>query len=221
MCDYSDAYIVVKARVSVTGNENPNRRNKKLTFKNNVPIRSCIWKIDNTLIDNAEDLDIIVWMFNLLEYSDIFSITSQSLWNYYGDEVGDSANETDDNDNMINNKTTRSKSFIGIVKRDEPCKCDIYLRSRILWHERITPSLKEWRFWYLICTSNFLPFPCKFMQHHSSEGCLFSSEKNLWYGLKLELKLEASKKQVPQKSYDLEIRIDSVDQILKNKEKVT
>ena len=73
-----------------------------------------------------------MWMFNLLEYSDIFTITSQSLWNYYGDEVDDSANETDDNDNMINNKTTRSKSFIGIVKRDEPCKCDIYLRSRIL-----------------------------------------------------------------------------------------
>ena len=56
--------------------------------------------------------------------------------------------------------------------------------------------------------------PFKFMQRHSSEGCLFTSEKTC------DVVLEANKKQVPLKSYFLEIRIDSVNQILKNKEKV-
>ena len=51
-------------------------------------------------------------MNNLLEYSDNFSMTSGSLWNYYRDEENDSANKTDDNDNIINyNKTTSSKYF--------------------------------------------------------------------------------------------------------------
>ena len=44
LCDYSDAFIVVKGRVSVTGNNNANRRNEKLTFKNNPPFRSFISK---------------------------------------------------------------------------------------------------------------------------------------------------------------------------------
>ena len=57
--------------------------------------------------------------------------------------------------------------------------------------------------------------PYKFMQHHFSEGSLFSSEKTS--DLRV---LEANKKQVPLKSYSLKIRIDSVNQILKNKEKV-
>ena len=112
LCDYSDAYIVVKGR-SVTGTENANRRNKKLTFKNNAPFRSCISKINNTLIDNAKDLDIVMPMYNLLEFSNNFSMTSGSLWNYDKDEVNDSANESDDNDNKINNnKTKTSKSFV-------------------------------------------------------------------------------------------------------------
>ena len=69
-------------------------------------------KINNIFIDSAEDLDIVMPMYNLLEYSDNFSMTSGSLWNCYRDEVNNSANETDDNDNMINNiKTTASKSF--------------------------------------------------------------------------------------------------------------
>ena len=55
LCDYSDTYIVVKRRISITGADNVNRRNKKLTFTSNAPFRSCISKINNTFIDNAED----------------------------------------------------------------------------------------------------------------------------------------------------------------------
>ena len=54
--DYSGAYILVKGRISVTGNNAANRRNEKLTFKKNAPFRSCISKINNKFIDNPEDL---------------------------------------------------------------------------------------------------------------------------------------------------------------------
>ena len=62
LCDYSDAHIVVKGIISITGTENANKRNKKLTFKNNAPFRSCTSKINNTFIDNAEELDIVMAM---------------------------------------------------------------------------------------------------------------------------------------------------------------
>ena len=79
LCDYSDAYIVVKGRISVTGDNNANKRNKKLNFKNNALFTSCISKIDNTFVDNAEDFDIVMMMYNLLEYSDNYFMTSGSL----------------------------------------------------------------------------------------------------------------------------------------------
>ena len=66
-CDYSNMYIVVRGRISVTGTDNANRRDKNLTFKNNAPFRSCISKINNTFIDHAEDLHIVMPMYNLLE----------------------------------------------------------------------------------------------------------------------------------------------------------
>ena len=69
-------------------------------------------KINNTFVDNGEDLDIVMAMYNLLEYSNNYSMTFGSLWNYYRDEVNDPANEIDDNDNKINNnKTITSKSY--------------------------------------------------------------------------------------------------------------
>ena len=65
LCDYSDAYIVVKGTISVT-RPNNNAFDKKLAFENNTPFVSCISKINNALIDNAEDLDIVMPMYNLL-----------------------------------------------------------------------------------------------------------------------------------------------------------
>ena len=67
LCDYSDTYIVVKGKITVT-NPNNNAYEKELAFRNNAPFTSCISKINNTLIDNAEDLDIAMPMYNLLEY---------------------------------------------------------------------------------------------------------------------------------------------------------
>ena len=87
LCNYSDPYIVVKGRISVRGNNDATKRKKKLNFKNNAPFRSCISKIKSTLIDNAEDLHVVIPMYNLLEYRDNYSMTSGSLWIYYRDEL--------------------------------------------------------------------------------------------------------------------------------------
>ena len=83
LCDYSDAYTFVKGEITVT-EPNNDAYDKKLAFKNNAPVISCISKINNTLIDNAEDLDIVMLMYNLLEYSkiikkeqEVFGITTE------------------------------------------------------------------------------------------------------------------------------------------------
>ena len=68
LCDFSDAYIAVKGKITITGPNN-DAYEKKLAFKNNVLFVSCISKINNTLTDNAEDLDIVMPIYNLLEYS--------------------------------------------------------------------------------------------------------------------------------------------------------
>ena len=83
-------YIVVKGKISVKSTKNSNRRNKNLSFKNNTPFRSWISKISNTF---TEDFDIVIAMYNLLEYSGNYSLTSGSLWNYYRDKMNDDANE--------------------------------------------------------------------------------------------------------------------------------
>ena len=70
LCDYSHAYIVVKGRIIVRGTNAAKRINKKLTFKNDAPFRSCISKINNSLIDNEQDIDIVMSMSNSLKYSD-------------------------------------------------------------------------------------------------------------------------------------------------------
>ena len=62
-------------------------------------------------MDNAEDLDIVMAIHNLLKYSDNYSMTWGSLWNYYRDEVIDSANEMDDNNKINSEKKPTSKSF--------------------------------------------------------------------------------------------------------------
>ena len=86
LCDYSDAYILVKGNISVNNTAADgaaaNNTNKKVIFKNCAPFTNCISKINNTQIDNAEYIDIVMPMYNLIEYSDNYSKTSGSLWQY-------------------------------------------------------------------------------------------------------------------------------------------
>ena len=89
-CDYSDTYIVVKGTINVT-DPNNNAYDKKLAFKSNASFIPFMTKINNTLVDNAEDLDIVTPMYNLIEYSRNYSKTTRSLWNYYRDEPNSDA----------------------------------------------------------------------------------------------------------------------------------
>ena len=85
LCDFSDAYIVVKGDIIVT-NPNNAKRNKAVAFKNNAPFITCISKINGVQIDNAEDLDVVVPMYNLLEYNKNYRKTIGSLWNFNRDQ---------------------------------------------------------------------------------------------------------------------------------------
>ena len=85
LCNYSDAYILVKENIAVSNTGTAaahNNTDKKVIFKNCAPFTNCISKINNTQIDNAEYIDIVMPMYNLIEYSDNYSKTSGSLWQY-------------------------------------------------------------------------------------------------------------------------------------------
>ena len=114
LCDYSDAYILVKGTITVTApgvNNNANnirdKRNRPLILKNNAPFVSCITRINGELIEDADDLDIVMSMYNLLEYSKNYRKTIGSLYNYYRDELSDDA----DDNNFDNIKVVNSEAF--------------------------------------------------------------------------------------------------------------
>ena len=106
LCDYADAYILVKGTITITGAgddaaaRRADERNKGVIFKNCAPFTKCISRINNTDIDNAQDIDIVMPMYNLIEYSDNYSKTSGSLWQYYKDEP---------NDNIADSESFKSK----------------------------------------------------------------------------------------------------------------
>ena len=125
LCNFSDAYIVVKGNITVnkktftaddfeapnntaanataTNNANNNAfGEKKLVFKNNAPFINCISKINGIKIDNAEDLDVVMPMYNLLEYSKNYKKTTDSLWNYYRDEPNSSIDDNNITHSIVN-----------------------------------------------------------------------------------------------------------------------
>ena len=73
LCDYSDAYLLVKRNISVNNTAAANNTNKKVIFKNCAPFSNCISKTNNTQIDNPEYIDTVIPMYNVIEYSDNFS----------------------------------------------------------------------------------------------------------------------------------------------------
>ena len=104
--DYSDAYILVKGKITITGAGNDvaarqaDERDKGVAFKNCAPFADCNTKINNTEVDNCQDIDIVMPMYNLIEYCDDYAKTSGSLWQYYRDEP---------NDNLADSESCKSK----------------------------------------------------------------------------------------------------------------
>ena len=86
LCDYSDTYVLVKVTITVPNPTatNPNNR-KNIMIRILAPFTDCISEISNTQKDNAKEIDIVMPMYNLREYSDNYSKTSGSLWQYYRD----------------------------------------------------------------------------------------------------------------------------------------
>ena len=115
LCDFSDAYVVVKRSITLAKTDRRrfiDIRNRFLAFKNNAPFTNCISKINNVLIDKAEDLDVVMPMHNLLGYSKNYRKTIGSLWNYYRDEP-DNTPATDYNaDPITNSESFKYKSSI-------------------------------------------------------------------------------------------------------------
>ena len=109
LCDYSDAYVWVEGTITVTDLNNNANFNRELTLKSNAPFISCVSKINNKLVENEEDLDIVMPMYNLLEYSKNYEKTSGSFFNYYRDEPNEV--NVGDGDNAIHISIRNSKSF--------------------------------------------------------------------------------------------------------------
>ena len=107
LCDYNDAYILVKGTITIIGRgadaaaRQADERDKGVSFKNCAPFINCISEINNTQIDNAKDIDIVMPMYNLIEYSDNYAKTSGRLWQYFRDEP--------DDNNIEDSKSFKSK----------------------------------------------------------------------------------------------------------------
>ena len=82
LCDYSDAYVLVTGNITVTGGD----ANTKVAFKNCAPFKDCRTEINDTFVDYADFINITMPMYNLIEYSDNYSDTSGSLWQFKRDE---------------------------------------------------------------------------------------------------------------------------------------
>ena len=120
LCDYSDAYILVKGTITVTAlganngaNNIRDKRNRPLILKHNAPFVLCITRTNGELIEDADDLDIVMSMYNLLEYSKNYIKTIGLLHNYYRDELSNDADDNNfDNINVVNSNTFKYKNKI-------------------------------------------------------------------------------------------------------------
>ena len=98
--DYSDAYIIVKETIRIANtaaqDADNTAANEKVTFKNSAPLTNCISRINNTQVDDTHDIDVVMPMYNLIEYIDNYSKSRASLWQYCRNEPAlDDNNITD------------------------------------------------------------------------------------------------------------------------------
>ena len=111
LCDYSNAYIHVKATIAVLNTAaavaSVNDTNKNIIFKNCTPFTNCTSEMNNTQVDDAEDFDIVMLMYNLIEYSDVHFKAPGSWWWYYRDEPA-----LDNYNNIIDFPANKNNSIL-------------------------------------------------------------------------------------------------------------
>ena len=126
LCDYADAYILIKGTITVDGNAQRDRQNRPVILKNNARFISCITRINGELIEDPDDLDIVMLMYNSLEYSKNYRKTTGSLYNYYRDELNDDANlNNHPNNNVVSSNAFKYKSKLidntyNVASTDDP-----------------------------------------------------------------------------------------------------
>ena len=106
--------VIINGAGDDTAARQADERDEGVAFKNCASFPNCISEINNTQIDNAMDIDIVMPMYNLIEYSDNYSKTSGSLWQYYRDEPND--NLADYESFKCKIKITRKTPAAGNVK---------------------------------------------------------------------------------------------------------
>ena len=112
LCDYADAYILVNGTITVTGNHPRDRQSRTFILKNNAPFISSITRINGELIEDADDLDIVMPMYNLLEYSKNYRKIIGSLYNYYRDELTNDGSDNFAIRNVVNSEAFKYKNKI-------------------------------------------------------------------------------------------------------------
>ena len=119
LCDYSDVYILVKGTITVTAlganngvNNIRDKKERSLILKNNAPFVSCITRTNGELIEDADDLGIVMPLYNLLEYSKNYRKTIGSLYNYYRDELTNDGNDNFASRNVVNSEAFKYKNKI-------------------------------------------------------------------------------------------------------------
>ena len=107
MCDYAEGYILVDGTITAANNVNNNSR---LALKNCAPFTKCNLEINDEHVDTAENLDIVIYMYNLIEYSDNYQDSSATLYQYKRDEPPD-----DINNNLATNTSSSFKYKVNLL----------------------------------------------------------------------------------------------------------
>ena len=107
LCYYADAYVLIDGIIIAAGNAPRDRQNRPVILQNNAPFIYCITRINGELIEDADDLDVVMPMYNLLEYCKNYRKTIGALYNYYRDELDDDAVLN----NHPNNNVVSSNAF--------------------------------------------------------------------------------------------------------------
>ena len=114
LCDYSDACILVKGKITIAVNAGPepdranprtaaqllaarqaDERDKGVAFKSCAPFTNCISEMNNAQVDNTKHIDIVILVYNLIEYSDNYAKTTGRLWQYFRDEPDDDLEDSE------------------------------------------------------------------------------------------------------------------------------
>ena len=136
LCDYNDTYIPVSGKITITrrpdnapeANERTDERNREVMFRNCGTFVECTSEMNNFQTDRAKDLDIVMPMYNLIEYSDNYLKTSGTLWQYCRDERA-----LNDDSNVID-LTGNSSSFKLMIKRKNPADGNTnYVKITVSW----------------------------------------------------------------------------------------